>query len=201
MPSETPAGKSPAYPGLRPAPKVPCRQWACLAEPCGTAVLRLLFPMRTGVHENRDLPRHSVLPAQLFCSALRELGDGFDQVLQTRDRAPETARIGNLFLGRRLTDKARTDLAGVIGRAVVDGKNPKAVRTEIMQVLDDQDREPRSMPRPKSPARCVRRVGPKPLQPRPNLASRPPCCGRRPRFRPPVPGTPAETARPTAPQR
>ncbi|MCZ2496427.1 hypothetical protein GN316_06635 [Xylophilus sp. Kf1] len=35
-----------------------------------------------------------------------------------------------------LSSKARTDLAGVIGRAVVDGKNPKAVRTEIMQVLD-----------------------------------------------------------------
>ena len=31
--------------------------------------------------------------------------------------------------------QARADLAGVIGRAVVDGKNPKAVRTEIMERL------------------------------------------------------------------
>lgn len=35
-----------------------------------------------------------------------------------------------------LSAQARSDLAGVIGRAVVDGKNPKAVRTEIMQRLD-----------------------------------------------------------------
>jgi hypothetical protein len=35
-----------------------------------------------------------------------------------------------------LTSQARSDLAGVIGRAVVDGRNPKAVRTEIMERLN-----------------------------------------------------------------
>lgn len=35
-----------------------------------------------------------------------------------------------------LNSKARSDPAGVIGRAVVDGKDPKAVRTEIMKRLD-----------------------------------------------------------------
>lgn len=35
-----------------------------------------------------------------------------------------------------LTSQARADLAGVIGRAVVDGKNPKAVVTEIAERLD-----------------------------------------------------------------
>lgn len=35
-----------------------------------------------------------------------------------------------------LEDEARTKLATVIGRAVVDGKNPRAVQTEIMQALD-----------------------------------------------------------------
>lgn len=35
-----------------------------------------------------------------------------------------------------LTSQARADLAGVIGRAVVDGKNPKAVVKEIAERLD-----------------------------------------------------------------
>ena len=35
-----------------------------------------------------------------------------------------------------LAGEQRTKLAGIIGRAVVDGKNPKAVRGEIMQALD-----------------------------------------------------------------
>lgn len=35
-----------------------------------------------------------------------------------------------------LAAEARADLSQIIGRAVVDGKNPKAVRTEIMERLD-----------------------------------------------------------------
>jgi len=35
-----------------------------------------------------------------------------------------------------LAAKQRADLTGIIGRAVVDGKNPKAVRTEIMEKLE-----------------------------------------------------------------
>jgi hypothetical protein len=35
-----------------------------------------------------------------------------------------------------LAAQQKTDLAQIIGRAVVDGKNPKAVRTEIMEKLD-----------------------------------------------------------------
>lgn len=35
-----------------------------------------------------------------------------------------------------LAAKQRADLTGIIGRAVVDGKNPRAVRKEIMETLD-----------------------------------------------------------------
>lgn len=46
------------------------------------------------------------------------------------------ARVRSNEYWTGLTSQARADLAGVIGRAVVDGKNPKAVRTEIMERLD-----------------------------------------------------------------
>lgn len=36
----------------------------------------------------------------------------------------------------RLSAEAKSDLSQIIGRAVVDGKNPKAVRSEIMERLD-----------------------------------------------------------------
>jgi hypothetical protein len=52
-----------------------------------------------------------------------------------RTRA-QIARVRSNEYWTGLTSQARSDLAGVIGRAVVDGKNPKAVRTEIMERLN-----------------------------------------------------------------
>jgi hypothetical protein len=48
----------------------------------------------------------------------------------------QIARVRSNEYWTGLTSQARSDLAGVIGRAVVDGKNPKAVRTEIMERLN-----------------------------------------------------------------
>lgn len=52
-----------------------------------------------------------------------------------RTRA-QIARVRSNEYWTGLTSQARADLAGVIGRAVVDGKNPKAVRAEIMERLN-----------------------------------------------------------------
>ncbi|CAN5716703.1 phage minor head protein [soil metagenome] len=46
------------------------------------------------------------------------------------------ARTRNTEYWTGLSSQARSDLAGVIGRAVVDGKNPKAAVTEIAERLD-----------------------------------------------------------------
>lgn len=52
-----------------------------------------------------------------------------------RTRA-QIARVRSNEYWTGLTSQARSDLASVIGRAVVDGKNPKMVRAEIMERLD-----------------------------------------------------------------
>lgn len=51
-------------------------------------------------------------------------------------RRAELARTLSREYWTGLAGDHRTKLAAIIGRAVVDGKNPKAVRTEIMQALN-----------------------------------------------------------------
>lgn len=74
-------------------------------DACAAAVLRVLFPERTGADERHDLARVAALLAQLFCSAASEFGDGFLQLDQLSHCMAEAAGAGDLLFGRWLVFK------------------------------------------------------------------------------------------------